>query len=219
MRITGGFSLALLANTLVAPMNAGLPRPGSQHTVIAERLTGARDTDGVNAAKKATTVDAEVAPAPTTPTIPIMGTLVHTHTLEAVVVDRDSPTEERWNAFLRDRATGESTQVDPRLLGLFRRVLERHPGARIEVVSGYRSPKLNEMMRKKGHHVASHSEHTKGHAVDFRLVLPDAEKGVDPRRIEEELRELSWAGGIGVYTLDTDWFVHADVGRRRRWAG
>jgi uncharacterized protein YcbK (DUF882 family) len=85
------------------------------------------------------------------------------------------------------------------------------------LVSGFRSPKLNEMMRKKGRHVASHSQHSLGHAVDFRIVPPGSTKGIDPRLLEKEIRALSWDGGVGVYPLATDWFVHADVGRNRRW--
>ncbi len=107
----------------------------------------------------------------------------------------------------------------PPLLDLLRTLSAHYPGSRIELVSGFRSPKLNEMMRKKGHHVASHSQHSLGHAVDFRVVPPDAERGVDPRRLESEIRELAWEGGIGVYPSKHDWFVHADVGPKRRWRG
>jgi uncharacterized protein YcbK (DUF882 family) len=90
---------------------------------------------------------------------------------------------------------------------------------RIEIVSGYRSEKLNEMLRKKGHHVASKSQHSLGHAVDFRIVLPGAEKGIDPRQLERDIRGLGWQGGVGVYLLEGDWFVHADVGPQRGWYG
>jgi uncharacterized protein YcbK (DUF882 family) len=150
---------------------------------------------------------------------PLLGTLVQTHTDERVPLDDHSPTQARFASLLADRVTGEHHDFDPRLLGLLRSLGRRHPGARFELVSGYRSPKLNEMMRKKGHHVASHSQHSLGHAVDFRVVLPDAEKGIDPRVLEREIRELGWDGGVGVYTLSSDWFVHADVGKNRRWNG
>ena len=126
-----------------------------------------------------------------------------------------------------DRVTGEVKELDPRLVDLLRALVKDHPGARIELVSGYRSPKLNEMMRKKGRHVASHSQHSLGHAVDFRLVLPEqanvpgepSARAVHPRELEARIRALGWEGGVGVYTLRTDWFVHADVGRNRRWSG
>ncbi len=42
---------------------------------------------------------------------------------------------------------------------------------------------------------------------------------MDPRAIEQEIRGLGWDGGVGVYLLSTDRFVHADVGPNRRWNG
>jgi uncharacterized protein YcbK (DUF882 family) len=150
---------------------------------------------------------------------PILATLVQTHTGEHLALDERSPTPERFSALLCDRVTGERIELDARLLGLLRSLARRHPGARIELVSGYRSPKLNEMLRKKGHNVASSSQHSLGHAVDFRIVEPDAEKGVHPRVLEREIRQLGWQGGVGVYPTKPDWFVHADVGRLRRWDG
>lgn len=146
-------------------------------------------------------------------------TLVQTHTGECVLVDARSPERARFDELLADRVTGSRIATDPRLLDLLRTCASRHPTARIEIVSGFRSPKLNEMLRKKGHHVASHSQHSLGHAVDFRLVPPDSDKALDPRDVERELRELSWEGGIGVYPSKHDWFVHADVGPKRRWRG
>lgn len=150
---------------------------------------------------------------------PLLATLVQTHTDERLPLDDALPTQERFAGLLRDQVTGEHHLFDPRLLGLLRALADRHRGARIEIVSGFRSPKRNEMMRKKGHHVASHSQHSLGHAVDFRIVLPDAERGIDPRDLEREVRGLGWDGGVGVYTLSSDWFVHCDVGRQRRWSG
>lgn len=168
--------------------------------------------------------DAESAPeAP-----PLLATLVQTHTDERVPLDAAGPSVERFSALLADRVTGETKELDPKLLDLLRALVRETPGARIELVSGYRSPKLNEMMRKKGHHVASHSQHSLGHAVDFRLVLPDAAddpsvpthvRAMHPRELEAKIRALGWEGGVGVYTLRSDWFVHADVGKNRRWNG
>lgn len=150
---------------------------------------------------------------------PLLSTLVQTHTDERVPLDDDTPSAERFSTLLADRVTGERITFDPRLLDLLRALARKHPGARVELVSGFRSPKLNEMMRKKGHHVASHSQHSLGHAVDFRIVPFDAPRGVDPRILEKEIRDLGWEGGVGTYLLPSDWFVHADVGRKRRWGG
>jgi uncharacterized protein YcbK (DUF882 family) len=153
----------------------------------------------------------------------LLATLVQTHTDERVMLDDAAPTPERFAALLADRATGSSREMDPRLLDLLRRLAERHErdvgAVRIELVSGFRSPKLNEMLRKKGHHVASHSQHSQGHAVDFRVVPSGDAKGLDPRVLDQEVRALGWEGGVGVYTLENDWFVHCDVGPRRSWNG
>jgi uncharacterized protein YcbK (DUF882 family) len=153
----------------------------------------------------------------------LLATLVQTHTDERVPLDETAPDPERFDALLADRVTGSSLPLDPRLLALLRSLAARHTGdggaARIELVSGYRSPKLNEMLRKKGHHVASHSQHSLGHACDFRIIEGGAERGIDPRTLELEIRALGWEGGIGVYTTRDDWFVHADVGPNRRWVG
>jgi uncharacterized protein YcbK (DUF882 family) len=152
----------------------------------------------------------------------VLGTLVLTHTGEHLLLDEGSPSQERFDALLADRVTWQRHAIDTRLLDMLRRLTHDHLGARIEIVSGYRSEKLNEMLRKKGHHVASHSQHSLGHAVDFRLIEPTywrEGRGIDPRTIELELRHMGWDGGVGVYISDSDWFTHADVGPNRRWNG
>jgi uncharacterized protein YcbK (DUF882 family) len=148
---------------------------------------------------------------------PLLATIFELHGDIRVPLDSGSPSNERFSALLSDRVTGDSRELDAKLLGLLRALAEKHPGARIELVSGYRSPKLNEMLRKKGHHVASHSQHSLGHACDFRIVPPGAESGIHPYELEKEIRALGWTGGVGVYPTADDWFVHADVGPERRW--
>jgi uncharacterized protein YcbK (DUF882 family) len=153
---------------------------------------------------------------------PLLATLAQTHTEERVLLDADGPDLTRFEGLLADHATRSSHAIDPRLLGLLRTLATRHEdpllGApRIEIVSGYRSPKLNEILRKKGHHVASHSQHSQGHAVDFRLVPAGATTALEPRLVEKEIRALGWDGGVGTYPTKDDWFVHADVGPNRRW--
>jgi uncharacterized protein YcbK (DUF882 family) len=138
-------------------------------------------------------------------------TLFNTHTGESIPLSSSEPSLARFCDTLADRATASRAELDPRLLELLRQIALRHPGARIELVSGYRSAKLNEMMRKKGHHVASHSQHSLGHAVDFRVV------GLSPRELKQELLQIGWEGGIGQYDGAGDLFVHADVGPKRAW--
>jgi uncharacterized protein YcbK (DUF882 family) len=138
-------------------------------------------------------------------------TLFNVHTGEAMPLSSAEPTLDRFCDALADRATGSKAVLDPKLLELLRQVALRNPGARIELVSGYRSPKLNEMLRKKGHRVASHSQHSLGHAVDFRII------GLTPSQMKQAVLKSGWEGGIGQYDKSSDLFVHADVGPKREW--
>lgn len=205
-----------LATVLCASLAAACVSAPSGVDARVARSNGLASKKGTIAS---TTVTSAEVPVPQAPAALLLATLVQTHTDERVPLDDHSPTQERFSALLADRVTGERHAFDPKLLDLLRALAKRHPAARIELVSGYRSAKLNEMMRKKGHHVASHSQHSLGHAVDFRIVLGGETKGLDPRVMEKEIRDLGWEGGVGVYLLSSDWFVHADVGKNRRWGG
>jgi uncharacterized protein YcbK (DUF882 family) len=152
-----------------------------------------------------------------TSVLPLLATLDQVHTGEHVALDSEWPTRERFDALLADRVTGATHPLDERLLVLLRALAAKHLGGRIELVSGYRSPKLNEMLRKKGHHVSAHSQHSLGNACDFRIIPGGEDTAMDPRVVELEIRALGWEGGVGVYPMKDDWFVHADVGRNRRW--
>jgi uncharacterized protein YcbK (DUF882 family) len=142
---------------------------------------------------------------------------VDTHSVRRVALDELSPAAPTFKDMLKDPVLGSVHPLDPELLRLLRAIARLHPLARIDIVSGFRSPKLNEALRKKGHHVASHSQHSLGHAVDFR-VIPDGEEApMDPRALASEVRGLGWHGGVGTYPLADDRFVHADVGPLRSW--
>ena len=148
-----------------------------------------------------------------------LSTLVDTHTPRRVLLTDTSPHPGGFDELLADRVTGEVRPLDPRLLALLRSVARRHPGGRIELVSGFRSPKLNEMLRKKGHHVASQSQHSLGHAIDFRVFEGESDTPVAPLVLEKEIRNFGWLGGTGTYEAEVDRFIHCDVGPNRRWTG
>jgi uncharacterized protein YcbK (DUF882 family) len=204
-RYHGGVSLRLaaLASLLACACSATIAEVPAAIDPPAPRASGF-------ASRKGPLVDAPDDP-------PLLATLVQTHTGEHVPLDDRTPSQARFSALLSDRATGDHRDLDERLLGLLRQLAGAHVGSRIELVSGYRSWKLNEMLRKKGHHVASHSQHSLGHACDFRIVPPGAAVALDPRAVEKEIRDLGWQGGVGVYPTTADWFVHADVGPKRQW--
>jgi uncharacterized protein YcbK (DUF882 family) len=151
--------------------------------------------------------------------VPLLATLAQTHTGERIPLDAHEPSQAHFSNLLADRVTGSHTELAPELLGLLRIIASHHPAARIELVSGFRSPKLNEMLRKKGHHVASHSQHSLGHACDFRVIPAGTEVWIQPRLLETEIRATGWKGGVGIYPSKDDGFVHADVGPNRRWLG
>ncbi len=118
--------------------------------------------------------------------------------------------QDTLNTFLRCHFTDEPAHMDPRLIGVLVGAAHKFAAARIDIVSGFRSPKFNLMLRKKGHEVARDSQHTYGHAVDFRIP------GVPTRRLLEYVRSLH-LGGAGFYPESE--FVHADTGPVRFWAG
>jgi uncharacterized protein YcbK (DUF882 family) len=165
------------------------------------------------ATRKQSSLPADRGAASADVAVPTWATLFNVHTGEVLALSADDPPSPWFDQLLRDRATGAIAPIDPKLLELLRQVARRHEGARIELVSGYRSPKLNEMLRKKGHRVASSSQHTLGHAVDFRVI------GLTPRELAAEVANLGWEGGLGRYDQASDAFVHADVGRKRGWLG
>jgi hypothetical protein len=137
-------------------------------------------------------------------------TLFNVWTREALPVLPGDPLEERIHSFLRDHYTNQATQMDTRLIDVLTRAARKFSANRIEVVSGYRSPKYNLMLRKKGHQVARSSQHIEGHAVDFRI------RGVPTRSLLLFVRSLR-LGGVGFYPHSQ--FVHSDTGRIRYWTG
>lgn len=115
------------------------------------------------------------------------------------------------NRFLRDWRRNEPTKMDPRLLDLVWQAY-RKSGSRkyIHVISGYRSPKTNSMLRKRGRGVARKSQHMLGRALDF--YLPD----VKLRKLRNIGLRIE-GGGVGYYPRSGSPFVHFDVGRVRHW--
>jgi hypothetical protein len=151
-----------------------------------------------------------VGGTPTGSRVAPLTTLFNLHTREALPLVPGHGIGERFHKFLRDYTTNQATQMDARLIGVLERVALRFSPSRIEVVSGYRSPKYNLMLRKKGREVAKSSQHSGGQAVDFRV------RGVPTRRLLNFVKSLR-LGGVGYYPRSE--FVHCDSGRIRFWRG
>jgi len=77
-----------------------------------------------------------------------------------------------------------------------------------EIVSGYRSPRTNAMLRSKSRGVARNSYHVKAMAVDLALESRSV------RQIGRAAESLG-AGGVGRYSRSD--FVHVDCGPVRTW--
>jgi uncharacterized protein YcbK (DUF882 family) len=154
-----------------------------------------------------------VPPEPEKSKEPQIGVIFNAHTLESLPLTETEPSVEAFSALLEDRGMQVRARMDPRLLELMRTIARKRQGTRFEIISGFRSPKRNEMMRKKGRNVASHSQHTVGGAIDLRI------EGMSAARVYGEIVRLKWDGGLGVYPGGRDRFVHVDVGPKRRWWG
>lgn len=115
------------------------------------------------------------------------------------------------NYMLRDWRRNEPTKMDPALFDLVWEVY-KESGATgpIHVVSAYRSPKTNEMLRSRSRAVAKNSRHTMGMAMDF--FIP----GVSVSKLRKiALRKQ--VGGVGYYPTSGNPFVHLDTGNVRAW--
>jgi uncharacterized protein YcbK (DUF882 family) len=116
------------------------------------------------------------------------------------------------NHILRDFRANEVKPIDPRLLDLLHELggtLET--GQPFHVISGYRSPHTNALLRSRGGAqtgVASRSLHMVGKAIDIRLP------GVKLDHLRGAARSLK-LGGVGYYPSSN--FVHVDTGRVRYW--
>ena len=133
------------------------------------------------------------------------------HTREWLAVDPAAPPNQgEVDEFLRDHFTNKATKMDPKLVAILLSAARDFHSDLVAVVSGFRHPKFNLILRKKGHQVARDSQHTHGNAIDFYI----------PHVTTEQLH--AWAkaqhlGGVGIYL--TSGFVHMDTGPVRYWSG
>ncbi|HVV39475.1 MAG TPA: DUF882 domain-containing protein [Nitrobacter sp.] len=117
------------------------------------------------------------------------------------------------NHFLRDWRTQDQTTMDRHLFDIlwevYRDVDARQP---IQVISAYRTPATNAMLRRRSAHtgVARFSQHMLGHAMDF--FIP----GVPLEQIRYAGLRLQ-RGGVGFYPTSGSPFVHLDTGNIRHW--
>jgi len=112
---------------------------------------------------------------------------------------------------LRDYRTGEQHEIDPGLLDILSDLAAAlRAGPVFAVISGYRSPHTNELLRSQSSGVALRSLHMDGRAIDVRLA------GVDCADLAAGALALG-RGGVGYYRRSD--FVHLDTGSPRSWQG
>ena len=141
--------------------------------------------------------------------------LVHTHTHERLTVPYFADGAylreglSTLNTFLRDHRTGDEHPIDPALYDILND-LRLATGTRspFHVISAYRSPRTNSLLRENGRGVAKGSLHLQGRAIDVRLA------DVSSASLRDAAVELQ-RGGVGYYRGPD--FVHVDTGRVRRW--
>lgn len=113
------------------------------------------------------------------------------------------------NNLLRDFRTGERYQIDKALIDTLYQLQVRTGNQRaFEIISGYRSPKTNAMLRSSSNGVAKKSLHMLGQAIDVRLP------GTDLKHLHKAAMAAK-QGGVGLYTGSN--FLHLDTGRVRSW--
>lgn len=111
--------------------------------------------------------------------------------------------------FMRDWRTGDVKAIDLRTIDIMaaaHNLLDVNEPYML--LSGYRSPKTNAMLRRRSSGVAKNSLHLKGQAADLRL---------SSRSVSQVSRAAAScrAGGVGRYTGSN--FVHMDCGPVRTW--
>jgi uncharacterized protein YcbK (DUF882 family) len=144
-------------------------------------------------------------------------TFHHTHSDEDLTVTfkRDGRYDEaalkQLNHFLRDWRSQEQTEMDRRLFDILWEVYRDVDGKQpINIISSYRSPATNAMLRRRSSGVARFSQHMLGHAMDFYIP------GVALTDIRAAGLRLQ-RGGVGFYPTSGSPFVHLDTGSIRHW--
>ena len=113
------------------------------------------------------------------------------------------------NHFMRDWRTDDVKSIDLRTVDIMaaaHNILDADEPYML--LSGYRSPKTNAMLRARGRGVAKNSLHIKGQAADLRLST---------RSVSQIARaaQACRGGGVGRYSGSN--FVHMDCGVVRTW--
>ncbi|CUH80437.1 YcbK family protein [Tropicibacter naphthalenivorans] len=113
------------------------------------------------------------------------------------------------NYFMRDWRTNDVKNIDTRTLDI---IAAAHNLMDVTepymLISGYRSPKTNSMLRSRSSGVAKNSRHLRGQAADLRL---------SSRSVNQMAKAAQACSGGGVGRYSKSNFVHMDCGPVRTW--
>ena len=115
------------------------------------------------------------------------------------------------NHLLRDHRNDKVRDIDRALFDTAYEIAMRtrgHDRAVLHLVSGYRSPETNKMLRSKSSGVAKNSYHVRGRAMDLFV------DGAPIKDVHVAALKAS-DGGVGYYPSSN--FVHIDTGPERSW--
>ena len=139
----------------------------------------------------------------------------NTHTDEKLEVCYYAQSQYRPNALkkisyiFRDHYSGKIKPIHKDLIDFLHTISDTiGDGVQFHIISGYRSPETNAMLRRKTRAVAKNSLHMQGKAADIRI--PD----YDTKRLSHICLKMQ-AGGVGYYPKSD--FVHVDTGTVRCW--
>lgn len=113
------------------------------------------------------------------------------------------------NLFMRDWRTNDVKPIDLRTLDILAATHNMMDTSEpYMLISGYRSPQTNAMLRARGSGVAKNSRHLRGEAADVRL---------NSRSVSQLARAALACEGGGVGRYSGSNFVHMDCGPVRTW--
>lgn len=116
---------------------------------------------------------------------------------------------DQLNYIFRDHYNGAIRTIDPKLFDFLFAIQQKIQCTEpFHLISGYRTKKTNERLRKHNRNVSRRSLHISGKAADIRL--PEHRLKI-LRRAAYQLKE----GGVGYYPKSN--FIHVDVGKVRFW--
>ncbi len=142
-------------------------------------------------------------------TLPIQ--LYNIHTRKTLVIQPGRiPAPSVLNRFLRCSKDRKYTLMDPRLIVAAVGAAAAFGMEQVNIVSAFRTQRLNRALAAEGHNVALRSRHINGQALDLRIPHVSVEE------LCQYFRNLR-LGGVGCYPGSN--FVHIDVGPVRTWDG